>query len=424
MAEAVEKLKATATPRIKLRSRNYLLYLIVLMGLVAVMDQYISAVKTTALPYILEEYNVTPGVFSRWEGIYLIFTFFIFLLNGLNDMIGRKWSIFVLVVTMGVTSLGMVVFSNTFHMFMVMYTLATFATVSNMWTMPVSEESPAEKRAKYVSIAYIIGLIPLQAILPPILINTLGLNWKWMYGIMFIFMIPILIMWTRMKETSRYELIRQERKDGTRKTHWFGLGVITKKDIKYIVIAASIWLAWLTYQFFYSWAGYYFMEKNGYTLQEWSFVLLGALVLAIVGGYLAGYIMDRIGRKPTLIMGCVGLAIDLVVLGWSTGWVLIVAAAFLGFFTAFTYTWIVVYIPEVFPTERRGACMGWTTTVARISYVVGPIIVGIFLDLFPDMHWFWMVAAGIVLIPIALVLFFNPSETNNQELEEIEQARV
>ena len=423
MAQVVEKLETMATPRIKLRSRNYLLYLIVLMGLVAVMDQYISSIKTTALPYILEEYNVTPGVFSRWEGIYLIFTFFIFLLNGLNDIIGRKWSIFVLIVTMGITSLGMVVFSSSFHSFMVMYTLATFATVSNMWTMPVSEESPAEKRAKYVSIAYIIGLIPLQAILPPLLINRFGLDWKWMYGIMFFFMIPLLVMWTRMKETRRYEIIKEEREAGTRKKHLFGLGVITKKDIKYIIIAASIWLSWLTYQFFYSWAGYYFMEKNGYTLQQWSFVLLGALIFAIGGGYLAGYIMDRIGRKPTLIIGCVGLAIDLVVLGFASGWVLPVTGVLLGFFTSFTYTWIVVYVPEVFPTERRGACMGWTTTAARISYVLGPILVGIFLDLFPDMHWFWVVAAGFILLPIALVLFFNPAETNNQELEEIEVAR-
>lgn len=424
MAEAVNKMKSKAKLRVKLPGRNYILYLIVLMGLVAVMDQYISAIKMTALPYIIEEYGITESQFSFTEGFYFILTFFIFLLNGLNDMIGRKWSIFILVVMMGVTSFGIVLFSGTFHGFMVMYTLATFATVSNMWTMPVSEESPAEKRAKYVSIAYIIGLIPLQAILPPILINTLGLDWKWMYGVMFIFMIPILIMWTRMKETSRFELIKKERKEGTRKAHWFGLGAITKKDIRYIIIAASIWLSWLTYQFFYSWAGYYFMEKNGYTLQQWSFVLLGALIFAIGGGYLAGYIMDRIGRKPTLILGCVGLAIDLVVLGWASGWVLPITGVLLGFFTSFTYTWIVVYVPEVFPTERRGACMGWTTTVARISYVLGPILVGVFLKLFPDMRWFWVVAAGIILLPIALVLFFNPSETNNQELEEIEVERV
>lgn len=424
MAEVVEKFKPVAKPRIKLRSRNYIAYLIILMGLVAIMDQYIAAVKTTAVPYIVEEFGVAAEEFSFWEGIYLSFTFLIFLLNGLIDMIGRKWAIFVLIVIMGVTSLGIVFLAPTFHLFMVMYTLATFATVSNIWTIPVSEESPAEKRAKNVSIAYIIGLLPLQAILPPILIDTLGLDWKWMYGIMFIFMIPVLIMWSKMKETSRYEVIKQEREAGTRKTHWFGLGVINKADIKYIIIAASIWLSWLTYQFFYQMAGYYFMDKNGYTLQQWSMVLLGALVMAVIGGYLAGYLMDRIGRKPTLIFGCIGLALDLVLLGWASGWMLVVAAILLGFFTAFTYSWIVVYIPEIFPTDRRGACMGWTTTIARISYVVGPLLVSLFLGMFPDMHWFWMVAAGIALLPIGLVLFFNPAETNNQELEEIEAERV
>jgi hypothetical protein len=53
-----------------------------------------------------------------------------------------------------------------------------------------------------------------------------------------------------------------------------------------------------------------------------------------------------------------------------------------GFFMSFAYTWI-VYIPGIFPTERRSACFGWTSTVARISYVVGPALAAILLRLFP-----------------------------------------
>ena len=424
MTEAVLSHRKKPKHKLKLPNRNYILYLIIMMGMVAVMDQYISAVKTTALPYILEEYQIDASQFSYTEGLYFIFTFLIFLLNGLTDLIGRKWSIFLLIIIMGFTSLGIVFLTPGFHSFMVMYTLATFATVSNMWTMPISEDSPTEKRAKYVSITYIIGLIPLQAILPPLIIDTLGLNWKWMYGVMFIFMIPVLIMWLRMKETKRFEIIQQERKAGKRKIHWFGLGVINKKDVRYIVIASAIWMSWLTYQFFYNWAGYYFMELKGYTLMTWSMVLLGALLFAIAGGYLAGWAMDRIGRKPTLIIGCLGLAIDLVVMGFAQGWLLPVTGVLLGFFTSFSYTWIVVFVPEVFPTERRGACMGWATTVARVSYVVGPLLVGLFLKLFPDMPWFWVVAAGIILLPIGIVFFFNPSETANQDLEAIETGRV
>lgn len=414
---------ATASSKSVLRSRGYLVYLIIFMGLVAVMDQYLSTIKSTAIPYILDEYNLSAPQFSYLEAAYLAFTFLIFLLNGLTDIIGRKFSILVLILIMGLSSLGIVLFTPNIHWFMVMYTLAIFATVSNMWTIPISEESPAQKRAKYVSIVYIIGLLPLQALLPPLLLNTFHLSWKWMYGVMFVFMIPLLILWLFMRETSRFEAVQLEQSNGSRKRHFFGLGAINRQDLRYILLSAAIWLCWLVYQFFYFWAGYYFMTIKGYSLGQWSTVLLVTLVMAMLGGYLSGWIMDRVGRNPALIIGCIGLAAILVILGFGNGWILPVALAITGFFTSFTYTWIVVYIPEIFPTERRGTCIGWTTTLARISYVVGPLMVGFFLKLFPTMEWFWVVAAGLMLLPIAIVLLFNPAETRVRELEEIENSR-
>ena len=76
MSTVTQNLKAGL--KIKPRSRNYLIYMIVFMGLVAIMDQYLSTVKTTAIPYILEEYNITASRFSYLEAIFLAFTFLIF----------------------------------------------------------------------------------------------------------------------------------------------------------------------------------------------------------------------------------------------------------------------------------------------------------------------------------------------------------
>lgn len=414
---------APAIGRVKLRSRNYLVYLMILMGIVAILDQYISMIKTTAIPYIIEEYGVTASEFSWYEALYLAATFFIFILNGLTDIIGRKFAILVLILMMGLSSLAVVFLTPTFHLFMVFYTVAMFTTVSNMWSIPVSEESPAEKRAKYVSIVYVIGLIPLQAILPPLLMDVLGLNWKWMYGAAFVMMIPALVMWFNMKETARYAAIQAERRSGTRKKHFYGLGVIDKSDARYIAFSAAIWLSWLVYSFLYFWAGYYFMDIHGYTLGQWSIVLLLTLIMAMIGGVTAGSIMDRVGRKPAFVVGCVSLSLILLLLGFGKGLLLPIAAIITGFFTSFTYTWIVVYVPEVFPTERRGACMGWTTTVARVSYVVGPALAAVLLDVSPTMEWFWVAAAVIVLVPIGIIYAFNPYETKTQELEEIEVRR-
>jgi putative MFS transporter len=298
-----------------------------------------------------------------------------------------------------------------------------FGTVSNMWTIPISEESPAGQRAKTVSVVYVIGLIPLQALLPPLLIDMLGLSWKWMYGVMFVLMIPMLVLWFFMKETNRYVKVKEERREGTRKSHLFGLGVIDRNDVRYIAISSSIWLCWLTYFGFQLWSGYYFMTVKGYSLSQWSMVLLGMLLMAIIGGIASGWLMDRLGRRVALLLGCVGLSIFLVLFGFSEGTLLIIVAVIIGFFTSFTAAWTVVYVPEIFPTERRGACMGWTTTVARISYVVGPALAAIMLEASPTMEWFWVVAGAVMLVPIGIVALFKPYETKTRELEEIESRR-
>ncbi len=415
--EATEEI--TLGTKIRARSNGYMVFLVIFMGLVAVMDQYISTVKSTVLPYMLEEYGITASHFSWNEALYLIATFFIFLLNGLNDIIGRRWSILVLVLLMGLSSLGIVLFTPTFGAFMIFYTIAMFTTVSNMWTIPISEESPAERRAKYVSLVYVIGLIPLQALLPPLLLNVMKLDWRWMYGAMFVLMLPLLVMWQYMKETGRYNLIQRQRHEGTLKRHLFGVGVIDRRDLRYIAISSSIWLAWLVYSVLYYWAGYYFMTVKGYTLSQWSLVLLGTLVMAMSGGVAAGRIMDRIGRNVALVGGCVLLALLTVGIALADGAFLPIVTIVSGFFTSFTYTWIVVYVPEVFPTERRGACMGWTTTVARASYVIGPALAAVLLKASPSMEWFWVAAAGIILIPIAIILGIDPYETKVKELEQI-----
>jgi MFS family permease len=404
-------------------SRKYLTYLVILMGLVAMMDQYLSTIKTTAIPYILEEYQISAERFSWLESLFLASTFFVFLLNGLNDLIGRRLSILVLLLMMGLASLGLVMFTPMLTWFMVLYAAVTFTTVSNMWTIPISEEAPDLRRARLVSIVYVIGLLPLQALLPPLLLNVLKLDWKWMYGAGFILMLPVLALWLFMHETNRFQVIQQERRQGLRKRHLFGLGVINRSDIRYIAISAGIWICWLIVSFIYFWAGYYFMNIKGYSLAQWSLVLLASLLMAILGGITGGWIMDRAGRRTTLIAGCLGLTITMSLLGFASGPFLPVAAALTGFFVSFSYSWIVVYVPEIFPTERRGTCMGWTTTAARIAYVVGPAYAALLLRAFPTMEWYWVAGGLVMLLPVLIISLFQPSETRVKSLELIEVER-
>src|SRR5512137_1280865 len=128
----------------KERTRRYMIYLIIFMGSIALMDQYLSIIETTAIPSLLQEYSVTDTEYAWWKVLYFIPTFLIFLLNGLTDIIGRKKSLLILIFLFGFASLGIVYATPSFHLYMLFFTIIIFATVSNMSTIPLSEEAPAE----------------------------------------------------------------------------------------------------------------------------------------------------------------------------------------------------------------------------------------------------------------------------------------
>jgi len=244
-----------------------------------------------------------------------------------------------------------------------------------------------------------------------------------MYGIMFLFMLPVLLMWFFMKETKRYELIKEERKLGKRKKHFYGIGIINRCDVKYIIFSSIIWMCWLIVSMFVLWGGYFFMDIHGYSLDKWSITLLGSLLGMMIGAIIGGWMMDRIGRKTGLIIGSAGFGLFVALLGLTSIDIARVITVIIGFFLGFSYTWIIVYIPEIFPTERRGSCMGWTTAIARVSYVLGPALAAIMLTISPTMEWFWVIGGLMMIVPIVLVFLFHPYETKTKELEVIEVNR-
>ena len=100
-----------------------------------------------------------------------------------------------------------------------------------------------------------------------------------------------------------------------------------------------------------------------------------------------------------------------------------VAMVISGFFMGFSYVWIITYVPEIFPTDRRGTCVGLTTSIARIAYVLGPALAAILLTISPTMELFWIVAGIVSIIPIGFIILFHPYETRKKELEVIEAER-
>ncbi|MCB0003972.1 MAG: MFS transporter [Anaerolineae bacterium] len=402
------------------RSRNYLTFLIVFLGSIALMDGYLSGVKASAIPYILKAYGIDAPTFSGLESIALIVTFFVFALNHLADVIGRKPGLLLLILGMGLSSLAILIWTPTLPLFMIFYAAATFFTVSNMWQVPASEEAPAARRARVVTLTAAIGLLPLQAILPPILVARLGLNWRWMYGIQFLFMLPVLLMWLFMRETSRYQVVQEQRRqDHVSRRFNLGLATMDRRDLRNIIFSSAVLICILLFVSLFFWCGYFFITLNGFTLTRWSAVFLAVLLMIMLGNLSGGWLLDRVGRKRGLIIGCAGCCIAIAGLGYAPGTIQIAMVAATGFFFGISSSWTAVYISEVFPTDRRATCVGWVTAASRISYVAGPALAALLLKAFPDMTIFWIATGLISLLPIAIVLVARPAETKQLALEEI-----
>jgi MFS family permease len=122
-----------------------------------------------------------------------------------------------------------------------------------------------------------------------------------------------------------------------------------------ILIGAFLWLPTMLAR-----RGYGLVRTFGYSL---------AMSLAQLPGYLtAAYLVERIGRRPSLLAFFAGSAAAAAAfaLAPSTAWLLASGVA-LNFFNLGAWGLIYAYTPESFPSDLRGTSMGSSGSMARVA---------------------------------------------------------
>ena len=407
----------------RMRSKGYMSFLIIFMGLIALLDNYLSLIETDAVGYIIAHYGMTLPEFTLWQGIFGIAAFLVFILSWFADLWGRKIGILILVLVMSVSALLIGLIGDTsIWIFFILYAILILGTNVNLWTIPIPEESPAKNRAINGSIAFLIGLIPLYAVIGiPIAEGSLG--WTWMYGLFGIFGFVILVMWFFMKETKRWETNRGDLKNkiGNYKE---SVKLLTKRDWLFVIISGTVYIFWNTsFKMMTTTVSIYFQDVIGLHAADWTTYYTFAGLSTILGALTIGIIMEKLGRIFALIYCSLGAAISILGLAFLASPVFLILtyffmASFLGF--------LLVYITEMFPTNIRATGLGLSLTLSRIGYVVGPLLG---TALLPDVasaatlgtfQIYYVVAAIIILLPL-LSLIWNKYETKNKTLEKIEE---
>jgi len=404
-------------------SKNYLIFLVLVMGLVSSMDTWLSMIEIKAIPNILDEWwptaldEVARSEFAYLQGIFGLIVFGVFFIGWYADAYGRRKGVMLLVLIMGAPTIMIVYLSANLYVFLLVYSIMIMGTTSNLWEIPISEEAPAKSRGMYGSAAFLIGVIPIWAILGPTIIDSYG--WRMGYGAMSLMMIVLFILLYFIKDPQRWKNTEHAR-DKKRLGVMDALRKLRPEDRKYIIIATLVYLAWtISFKMATTFGGEYFTGPLGLTDTEFNSILTIAGLLLPVSALISGILLDKIGRNLVLILGSLGSMICYIGLG-MTG----MPAFFWGMyvFMAMVLAWIYVYLAEIFPTEVRATSVGVCVTGARFGYVVGPILSGVLLAMFADMTGFWIIGGLLMLIPL-IALAAKPLETRGRTLEEIEVAR-
>jgi SP family sugar porter-like MFS transporter len=386
----------------------------------------------------------------------------------LSDSFGRKRLLILAALLFTVSSIGTGI-ADTFLVFLIFRICGGMAIglASNLSPMYIAEVAPRSIRGQLVSVnqlTIVIGVLAAQTanslIAKPVspgasaadILNSWNgqMGWRWMFGVTaipaFLFLLAMFIV----PESPRWLAKNGQDQGACSVLTRIGGPVYARNELAQIqatlanevarvdfrellepkmmrVLALGIFLAvfqqWCGINVVFSYAQEIFAGA-GYQVSDILFNIVVTGATMFVFTFIAIYTVDRIGRRPLMLIGSTGLAITYLLLGLSyrfglRGWpvlALVVVAVACYSFSLAPITWVI--LSEIFPNRIRGAAMA----VGVFSLWAGCFVL---TYTFPFLNsslgpggTFWLYSA--VCATGLLVLWRKLPETRGKTLERIE----
>lgn len=224
-----------------------------------------------------------------------------------------------------------------------------------------------------------------------------------------------------------YEGTDEEQRGGSSFGGGTGLGLLWSAP--YARRTAMLWVLWFgmvfSYYGIFTWLPQILATSAGYGLvRSFEFVLL--ITLAQIPGYFsAAYLVERWGRKATLVVYLLGSAAAALAFGLrglgadASGTELVLWGSLVSFFNLGAWGVLYGYTPELYPTDARGSGAGWAAGIGRTGGIAGPYLVGLMLGGGTFGPGAVFVVFAIVLLVIALNVLFLGEETMGRSLDDI-----
>ncbi|MEM2702871.1 MAG: MFS transporter [Candidatus Bathyarchaeia archaeon] len=410
------------------RSRKYLAYLFTFLVIANIFDIYATIAQSGGLfPYIRADLGLDLTQMTTYMAIAGLGGLLAFVPKSLADFIGRRLT--VLLSVMGYclfTGLMSFATAETVFIFVICVFISKIFWTSDAWAILLSEEAPARSRGRFISAVQGLGVI--GGIIFSLMlgfINSIG--WRTIARITFIGAVLCVIMIPGVKETWRFEKIKEERRKGKKSLKlsemFSNLAVPFRKYGKRLL---TVTILNVCVSGFIMAALLGFITEFVTNVMLWSSdkvatISLVTSLMAIFGFIASGFISDLVGRKRSVYLFAVLVLLGLLAIAFG-GYLKADLLVFFGFpFTALVgYAWEILsytLTAELFPTEIRGTASGIAFSImcagASVMWLFsGPIASVISL---PGFFAFLVIFS---IIPVPMVYSLIP-ETAGKELEEI-----
>jgi putative MFS transporter len=171
-------------------------------------------------------------------------------------------------------------------------------------------------------------------------------------------------------------------------------------------IIVLVWIALnISYYGLFLWLPFVLQAEKSFAINVYLLLTLSAL--SQFPGYAASiWLVERIGRKPTLILflalgGVSGLTFALA----DTQAVYVASLFFVGFFNLGAWGAVYPYTAELFPTRVRSTAFGMVEGFGKGAAIGGPYLFGALIDWTGDTVWSLVFIALVMVVGAVAMLF-------------------
>lgn len=164
----------------------------------------------------------------------------------------------------------------------------------------------------------------------------------------------------------------------------------------------------------------FYAENLGATPTELGYLMAVYSLTQLLFAPMWGRISDRIGRKPVMLLGILGLTFSFFLTGAAdTLGMLFVARIVGGFLSAANMPTAMAYVADITTPDNRSKGMGIVGAATGLGFVFGPAIGGVFSKI--DLSVPFFVAGGFSLFTLFMVLFFLKESLAKENRGQIEK---